>query len=480
MTEKEVREKVVSIAQGFLGCKESDGTHRKIIDLYNSHKPIARGYPMQYTDAWCACLVSTVGIQAGYTDIMPTECGCGQMIELYRKLGCWQENDAYRPEPGDVIFYDWEDDGAGDNMGAPNHVGIVVSVTGSTIKVIEGNKNNAVEYRNISVNGKFIRGYGLPNYEKKTTAGTQQGTAGASERRAFIDKIGKMAAADMKKTGILASLTIAQAIFESGWGKSGLTVNANNLFGIKGSYNGASYTCKTQEWDGAKYITITAAFRKYPSWAESVADHSALFLRLDRYANLRGCTDYKKACQYVREDGYATDPKYTEKLIQAIEQYGLTAYDAGAGNGTPAQNAQNGPTSHAKGDRVQFKGGPVYTSANAATAATTKGSSVCKVSQTYSGKHPLHLISEDGKGVYGWVDAVNVAAITNGSAAPAMHVGAKVKYSGRLYANSNGGGAGKSVNGTYTVSRLLNGKKCGVLLNGGLGWVPESACVVIE
>ena len=79
-----------------------------------------------------------------------------------------------------------------------------------------------------------------------------------AEQRAFLDKIGPMAAADMQKTGILASLTVAQAILESGWGKSGLTLKANNLFGIKGAYNGASVSCKTQEWDGSKYITITA------------------------------------------------------------------------------------------------------------------------------------------------------------------------------------------------------------------------------
>ena len=136
-----------------------------------------------------------------------------------------------------------------------------------------------------------------------------------------------MASADMKSSGILASLTIAQAILESGWGKSGLTMAANNLFGIKGTYNGEGYTCKTQEWDGSKYITVDATFRKYPSWAESVADHSALFNRLDRYKNLRGLTDYKLACQYVREDGYATDPEYTNKLINLIEKYNLTAWD---------------------------------------------------------------------------------------------------------------------------------------------------------
>ncbi len=169
MTEAQARSNVVSIAQGFNGCKENDGSHKKIIDIYNSHKPLARGYAMKYTDAWCACFVSTVSIQAGYTDIMPTECGCAQMIELYKKLGTWQENDAYTPKPGDVIFYDWEDSGNSDNIGLPDHVGVVVSVTGTTIKIIEGNISNAVGFRNIAVNGKYIRGYGLPNYAKKAT-----------------------------------------------------------------------------------------------------------------------------------------------------------------------------------------------------------------------------------------------------------------------------------------------------------------------
>lgn len=65
MTEKELRAKVVSIAEKYLGCKESNGSHRKIIDLYNSHKPLARGYPVKYTDAWCATFVSAVFIEAG-------------------------------------------------------------------------------------------------------------------------------------------------------------------------------------------------------------------------------------------------------------------------------------------------------------------------------------------------------------------------------------------------------------------------------
>lgn len=171
MNEQELRAKVVGIAQKYVGCKESDGSHRKIIDLYNSHKPLARGYPVKYTDAWCSTFASAVAIEAGLTDIIPTECGCGKHIELFKKLGSWEENDAYVPSPGDYVFYDWDDNGVGDNTGAADHVGIVVSVSGKTIRVIEGNKNNAVGYRNLAVNGRYIRGFGVPKYSAKAASG---------------------------------------------------------------------------------------------------------------------------------------------------------------------------------------------------------------------------------------------------------------------------------------------------------------------
>lgn len=170
MTEKQLREKAVNTAKAWEGCKESNGTHKQIIDLYNSVKPLPRGYAVQYNDAWCATFVSAVGIAAGLSAIILRECGCGKMIELYKAAGRWQENDAYVPSAGDVIFYDWQDTGKGDNTGNPDHVGIVCSVSNNTIRVIEGNKNNAVGYRNLAVNGRYIRGYGLPNYASMATA----------------------------------------------------------------------------------------------------------------------------------------------------------------------------------------------------------------------------------------------------------------------------------------------------------------------
>ena len=105
MTEQQLRQKIVDTAVAWLGCKESDGSHKKIIDVYNSHKPLARGYAVKYTDAWCSTYASAVAIKAGMTDIIPTECGCEKHIELFKKLGAWKENDAYTPKPADYIFY---------------------------------------------------------------------------------------------------------------------------------------------------------------------------------------------------------------------------------------------------------------------------------------------------------------------------------------------------------------------------------------
>ena len=157
------------------------------------------------------------------------------------------------------------------------------------------------------------------------------------EQKDFIERVGNLAAADMQKSGVLASLTIAQAILESGWGKSGLTVKANALFGIKAgaSWKGKVYSAQTQEcYDGATFTTVTALFRAYDSWADSVADHSALLTGATRYKAVIGERDYKTACRAIKAAGYATDPNYADKLIQIIESYGLTAYDGAGQAGT--------------------------------------------------------------------------------------------------------------------------------------------------
>jgi hypothetical protein len=167
MTELELRNKVVEAMRDWLGWSEANGQYRAIIDLYNSQRPLPRGYAVQYDDEWCATCVTAAGIQAGLHDIILGECSCGKMIELYQAAGRWEENDAYRPEPGDIIMYDWQDTGKGDNTGGADHVGIVEKVVGSTITVIEGNKGEAVARRTLAVNGRYIRGYCLPDYASK-------------------------------------------------------------------------------------------------------------------------------------------------------------------------------------------------------------------------------------------------------------------------------------------------------------------------
>jgi len=144
-----------------------------------------------------------------------------------------------------------------------------------------------------------------------------------AQQQAFLAKIIPLAIADMKKTKILASLTIAQAILESAWGLSGLTLRSNNLFGIKGK----GVNSPTFEYINGKKINCTCEFKAYPDWETSIADHSGLFSRLSRYKNLIGCTDYKQACKNVQADGYATAPNYADSLIKLIEQYKLYQYD---------------------------------------------------------------------------------------------------------------------------------------------------------
>ena len=166
--EQAVRLELVGAAQQWLGWKESDESFKPIIDLYNSHQPLAQGYVVKYTDQWCAAFVSAAAIQCGMTDIIPTECGCQRQIGLFDAIGCWEEEDAYVPLPGDIIYFVLKGDTSADCTAWSDHVGIVVGTNGNRIKVIEGNNGGAVRYRYISVDDPTIRGYALPDYESKT------------------------------------------------------------------------------------------------------------------------------------------------------------------------------------------------------------------------------------------------------------------------------------------------------------------------
>lgn len=164
--------KVVEQAKAWLGCNEADGSFKPIIDTYNAHTPLARGYKVKYTDEWCATFVSAVAVKLGYTDIIPTECSCTKMIALLKKLGAFDERDDRVPNPGDIMFYNWEAPATGDDDTDADHVGIVEKVSGGIITVIEGNYSRSVKRRTIAVNHRYIRGYGVPKYDTETTKTT--------------------------------------------------------------------------------------------------------------------------------------------------------------------------------------------------------------------------------------------------------------------------------------------------------------------
>lgn len=148
----------------YKGIAEGSEQHKAILKVFNDSGLCTR-YKMTVNDAWCATSVSSAFIASGLTGIFPcVECSCENMINLAINAGIWVENDAYVPDVGDVILYDWDDNGVGDCTGWSDHVGIVVSCDGSTIRVIEGNKSNTVGYRDIAVNGKCIRGFITPHY----------------------------------------------------------------------------------------------------------------------------------------------------------------------------------------------------------------------------------------------------------------------------------------------------------------------------
>lgn len=168
LAEQLQRMEMVRTAEVWLGTQEGSDRHGQIIDIYNSHKPLAQGYAVTTEDNWCAAFASSVAIQEGHTDIIPTECGCERQIGLWQNLGRWEENDYYMPLPGDYIYYAWDERFSfGDCTGWADHVGIVVGTNGPFIKVIEGNRDDMVTYRVILRGNWQIRGYGLPDYASK-------------------------------------------------------------------------------------------------------------------------------------------------------------------------------------------------------------------------------------------------------------------------------------------------------------------------
>lgn len=199
------------------------------------------------------------------------------------------------------------------------------------------------------------------NGTTESTSGTQASVFVGIAESDSIAKIGELCRKDMKKLGILASISAAQFILESGYGKSELAQNANNVFGMKKSLSGNTwgnstwdgtsiYTKQTQEQNAdGSYETITADFRKYPCIEDSVADHSAYLLGAKngnalRYDGIKENTDYRAVAQLIKDGGYATSLTYVDKLCSIIEKWNLTQYDVSGSTTSAPETVSDFPS----------------------------------------------------------------------------------------------------------------------------------------
>ena len=167
-TESENRKRIVNTAKSYIGTVGGSSNHADILHFFNLVKP--QGYTAKKSDPWCAEFVSACAIQTfGKKDAVtffPLSASCPRMVVEAKAKAIFIERDSYVPKKGDFILYDWDDSGKGDNKNSPDHVGIVEKVKDGVITVIEGNKHDKVARRTITVNGKYIRGFVTPHYDR--------------------------------------------------------------------------------------------------------------------------------------------------------------------------------------------------------------------------------------------------------------------------------------------------------------------------
>ena len=156
---------VLNVMRSWIGLSKAAGTHKIIIDTYNSYPHIAGGYKVKYTDDYCDTTISAAFIKLGAVDLIGgVEVGVERHVELFKKAGIWEEDGSVTPEKGWLIVYNWGDS-TQPNDGWADHIGIVESVGGGMITTIEGNINGGKGGRaTIQVGHGNIRGFAKPKY----------------------------------------------------------------------------------------------------------------------------------------------------------------------------------------------------------------------------------------------------------------------------------------------------------------------------
>lgn len=272
------RSETVKLVKSWEGKKESNGTHKEIIDIYNSYGKLPRGIKMAYNWAWCACTWSALAIKLGYTKIMPIEISCGELINQAKAMGCWQENDAYVPKPGDAILYDWDDNGVGDNTGWPDHVGTIIYVNKDAgyMEVMEGNYSDSVKKRTISLNGRYIRGFITPKYDDNEISSTTSTDTKKKDIKTIAREViaGKWGDNPVRK----------EALVKAGYNYEEVRSMVNQI--LNGSATKPKQPVQDQEQPASKKVTATCSARKKDaSLAGTYTTTANLYCRNDAGTN---------------------------------------------------------------------------------------------------------------------------------------------------------------------------------------------------
>lgn len=252
-TANELRNELIKDAESFLGAKQGSAKHKDLINIFNKVKP--DGWAMTYSAPWCAAAASAFAIDTFGVDkakkYFPLSANCGTIITKAKNMGIWVENDAYRPDKGDWILYDWDDSGRGDDKGGPDHVGTVVKVEGSKIYVIEGNYSKSVQERELSVNGRYIRGFVTPNYAAMATSSGKKKSVAVVAQEVIAGKWG---------TGSTRKARLEAA----GYNYAAVQKKVNEILKAKKKKKTITYTVK-------KGDTLSAIAAKYGTTVKAIA-----------------------------------------------------------------------------------------------------------------------------------------------------------------------------------------------------------------
>ncbi len=158
------RDRVLRAAANLVGVRGGTAAHHQLVNDYNSVKPLPVGYTVKTTDDWCDIFVTTIFQREGLSGLIGRECGVERHIQIFKRLGIWNEDGTTTPKAGDIITFNW-DQNSQQNNGFADHIGIVESVSNGIIHTIEGNSNNQVRRNTYRIGHGNIRGFASPRYQ---------------------------------------------------------------------------------------------------------------------------------------------------------------------------------------------------------------------------------------------------------------------------------------------------------------------------